>query len=246
MPVYQLIPEVSLFPPTEEAEDDGLLAVGGDLTKERLLAAYSKGIFPWYEVGQPILWWSPDPRLVLIPEELKISRSLRKVMRKQRFEIRFDSAFQQVIKACAEVRRERNEGTWIIPEMQQAYTDLHQEGFAHSVESWQDGELAGGLYGISLGQCFFGESMFSTRNDSSKVALVALADFSRQVGIKLIDCQMTTSHLLSLGAKEINRKDFLKTLKICLKQPTLKGSWDNGSTSVETNLSQNSNARITR
>ncbi|MDC0077816.1 MAG: leucyl/phenylalanyl-tRNA--protein transferase [SAR324 cluster bacterium] len=239
MPVYQLIPEVSLFPPTEEAEDDGLLAIGGDLTKERLLAAYNRGIFPWYEVGQPILWWSPDPRLILIPEELRISRSLRKVLRKQQFEIRFDTAFQQVIKACADVRTEQGEGTWIIPEMQQAYTELHQEGFAHSVESWRDGKLAGGLYGISLGQCFFGESMFSTSNDSSKVALVALAEFSREVGIKMIDCQMSTAHLLSLGAKEIRREVFLKKLKIHLEQPTLKGSWNSGSASVKTNIFQN-------
>mgnify|MGYP006110273115 FL=1 len=239
MPVYQLIPEVSFFPPTEEAEGDGLLAVGGDLTKERLLAAYSKGVFPWYEAGQPILWWSPDPRLVLIPEELKISRSLRKALRKQQFEIRFDSAFQQVIKACADVRTQQGEGTWIIPEMQQAYTELHQDGFAHSVESWLDGELAGGLYGISLGQCFFGESMFSTRNDSSKVALVALVEFSKQVGIKMIDCQMTTSHLLSLGAREIKRKVFLQNLKIHLEEPTLKGSWNNGSASIKTNIFQN-------
>jgi leucyl/phenylalanyl-tRNA--protein transferase len=236
MPVYQLIPEVSLFPPTEEAEDDGLLAVGGDLTKERLLAAYSKGIFPWYEVGQPILWWSPDPRLVLTPETLKISRSLRKILRKQQFEIRFDTAFEKVIKACADVRTEQGEGTWIIPEMQQAYTELHQDGFAHSVESWLDGELVGGLYGISLGQCFFGESMFSTRNDSSKVALVALVEFSREVGIRMIDCQMTTPHLLSLGASEIQRKKFLTNLKILLEQPTLKGSWNRGSATFKTKI----------
>jgi len=236
MPVYQLIPEVSLFPPTEEAQDDGLLAVGGDLTKERLLAAYSKGIFPWYEVGQPILWWSPDPRLVLTPETLKISRSLRKILRKQQFEIRFDTAFEKVIKACADVRTEQGEGTWIIPEMQQAYTELHQDGFAHSVESWLDGELVGGLYGISLGQCFFGESMFSTRNDSSKVALVALVEFSREVGIRMIDCQMTTPHLLSLGASEIQRKKFLTNLKILLEQPTLKGSWNRGSATFKTKI----------
>ncbi|MCH2270879.1 MAG: leucyl/phenylalanyl-tRNA--protein transferase [SAR324 cluster bacterium] len=239
MPVYQLIPEIPLFPPIEEAEDDGLLAIGGDLTKERLLVAYRKGIFPWYEVGQPILWWSPDPRLVLIPEELKISRSLRKVLRKEKFEIRFDSAFQQVIKACADVRTQQGEGTWIIPEMQQAYTELHQEGFAHSVESWQDGKLKGGLYGISLGRCFFGESMFSTKNDSSKVALVALAEFSQQVGIKMIDCQMTTAHLLSLGAREIKRKVFLKNLKKYIEEPTLKGSWDSVSTSIKANKFQN-------
>jgi len=239
MPVYQLIPEISLFPPIEEAEDDGLLAVGGDLTKERLLGAYRRGIFPWYEVGQPILWWSPDPRLVLFPGELKISRSLRKVLRKEQFEIRFDTAFQEVIKSCADVRKKQGEGTWIIPEMQQAYTELHQEGFAHSVESWLDGKLVGGLYGISMGQCFFGESMFSTTNDSSKVALVALADFSQRVGIKLIDCQMTTPHLLSLGAREIKRAVFLKLLKKHLETPSIMGLWNNGPVSMKVNLLQN-------
>jgi len=239
MPVYQLIPEISLFPPIEEAEDDGLLAVGGDLTKERLLGAYRRGIFPWYEVGQPILWWSPDPRLVLFPDELKISRSLRKVLRKEQFEIRFDTVFQEVIKSCADVRTKQGEGTWIIPEMQQAYIELHQEGFAHSVESWLDGKLVGGLYGISMGQCFFGESMFSTTNDSSKVALVALADFSQRVGIKLIDCQMTTPHLLSLGAREIKREVFLKMLKKHLETPSIKGLWNNGPFSMKVNLLQN-------
>ena len=225
MTVYQLIPDNNLFPPAEEAEADGLLAVGGDLTKKRLLAAYRLGIFPWYEVGQPILWWCPDPRLVLFPEDLKISRSLGKVLRKEEFEIRFDSSFENVIKACANVRTEQGKDTWIIPEMQQAYTELHQEGYAHSVESWRNGKLVGGLYGISLGQCFFGESMFSTVNDSSKVALVALAEFSKQVGIKIIDCQMTTQHLLSLGAQEIDRKSFLRKLNQYLEKPDIKGSW---------------------
>jgi len=185
------------------------------------------------------LWWSPDPRLVLFPDELKISRSLRKVLRKEQFEIRFDTAFQEVIKSCANVRTKQGEGTWIIPEMQQAYTELHQEGFAHSVESWLDGNLVGGLYGISMGQCFFGESMFSTMNDSSKVALVALADFSQRVGIKLIDCQMTTPHLLSLGAREIKRAVFLKLLKKHLETPSIIGLWNNGPVSMKVNLLQN-------
>ncbi len=227
MPVYQMIPKIPLFPPIEEAEDDGLLAVGGDLTKERLIDAYQRGIFPWYEVGQPILWWSPDPRLVLFPNEIKISRSLRKVLRKGRFEIRFDTAFQDVIKSCADVRIMQGDGTWIIPEMQQAYTELYHEGLAHSVESWLDGELVGGLYGISMGECFFGESMFSTINDSSKVALVALTEFSMQVGIKLIDCQVTTPHLLSLGAREIKREFFLQMLKKHLEFPKIKNLWSN-------------------
>ena len=227
MPVYQMIPKIPLFPPIEEAEDDGLLAVGGDLTKERLIDAYQRGIFPWYEVGQPILWWSPDPRLVLFPNEIKISRSLRKVLRKGRFEIRFDTAFQDVIKSCADVRIMQGDGTWIIPEMQQAYTELYHEGLAHSVESWLDGKLVGGLYGISMGKCFFGESMFSTINDSSKVALVALTEFSMQVGIKLIDCQVTTPHLLSLGAREIKREFFLQILKKHLEFPKIKNLWSN-------------------
>jgi len=222
-----MIPKIPLFPPIEEAEDDGLLAVGGDLTKERLIDAYQRGIFPWYEVGQPILWWSPDPRLVLFPNEIKISRSLRKVLRKGRFEIRFDTAFQDVIKSCADVRIMQGDGTWIIPEMQQAYTELYHEGLAHSVESWLDGELVGGLYGISMGECFFGESMFSTINDSSKVALVALTEFSMQVGIKLIDCQVTTPHLLSLGAREIKREFFLQMLKKYLEFPKIKNLWSN-------------------
>ncbi len=225
MPVYQLIPDIPLFPPAEEAEAGGLLAIGGDLTKERLLAAYRQGIFPWYEVGQPILWWCPNPRLVLFPEELKISRSLRKVLRKREFKISFDLSFENVIRACADTRTEQGKGTWIIPEMQQAYTELHQEGYAHSVESWLNGELVGGLYGISLGQCFFGESMFSTVNDSSKAALVALAEFSKKVGIKIIDCQMTTQHLLSLGAREIDRQSFLSKLNKYLKKSDIKGSW---------------------
>ena len=239
MPVYQLMPEVPFFPPNDEAEDDGLLAIGGDLNKERLLEAYRNGIFPWYEIGQPILWWTPDPRMILVPEEMKISRSLKRVIKKEHFEIRFDTAFQQVIKACADVRIDQGEGTWIIPEMQKAYTELHQDGFAHSVESWSEGKLAGGLYGISLGQCFFGESMFSKKNDSSKVALVALAEFSKTVGIKMIDCQMTTNHLLSLGAKEIKRELFLKNLKKYLEKPTLSGNWNKDSLLFKSKLFQN-------
>ena len=212
MPVYQLIPEISLFPPIEEAEDDGLLAVGGDLTKERLLGAYRRGIFPWYEVGQPILWWSPDPRLVLFPDELKISRSLRKVLRKEQFEIRFDTAFQEVIKSCADVRTKQGEGTWIIPEMQQAYTELHQEGFAHSVESWLDGKLVGGLYGISIGQCFFGESMFHLQDNASKVAFYYLNKYLLENNFDLIDCQFVNDHLLRLGVKIISSDEFINIL----------------------------------
>jgi len=236
--VYQLIPGIPCFPPIDEAEEDGLLAIGGDLSQERLLEAYRNGIFPWYEVGQPILWWSPDPRLILIPKELKISRSLRKILRKEIYEIRFDTSFEKVIKACADVRIEQGENTWIIPEMQNAYIELYKGGFAHSVESWSNGKLAGGLYGISLGQCFFGESMFSTKNDSSKVALVALVEFSKIVGIKMIDCQMTTKHLLSLGAREVKRRVFVENLKYFLEKPSITGNWSKFLSSMKKNLSQ--------
>ena len=239
MPVYQLIPEIPYFPPSDDAEDDGLLAVGGDLNSERLLEAYKNGIFPWYENGQPILWWSPDPRLILIPEELKISRSLRKILKRNYFEIRFDTAFKQVIKNCANVRIDQGKGTWIIPEMQEAYIELHKEGIAHSIESWLGDELAGGLYGISLGQCFFGESMFCKTNDSSKVALVALVEFSKNFGIKMIDCQMKTSHLISLGAREIKRKEFLENLNKFLKKPTLLGNWNRNFHSIKSNFFKN-------
>ncbi len=229
MTVYQLIPDLPLFPPVEEAEVDGLLAIGGDLSVERLLEAYRLGIFPWYEDGQPILWWSPDPRLIMIPNEFKNSRSLKKIIRQKQFDVRFDSAFSQVINKCAEVRRQKDEGTWITSEMQNAYIALHHEGFAHSIESWQDGKLVGGLYGISLGKCFFGESMFSICSNASKVALSALAIFSSQNGIEMIDCQMTTPHLVSMGAKEISRKLFTEKLKILQAQPTLLGSWNSSS-----------------
>ena len=236
MPVYQLLPETPLFPPIDEAENDGLLAIGGDLNKERLLEAYKNGIFPWYENGQPILWWSPDPRLILVPEEMKISRSLRKVLNKKCFEIRFDTAFHQVIKYCADVRIEKGKGTWIIPEIQEAYIELYNEGVAHSIESWINGKLVGGLYGVSLGQCFFGESMFSKMNDSSKVALVSLVEFSLHYDIKMIDCQMTTRHLLSLGAREVERSVFIKKLNKFLKKPTLIGNWNTNYLSVKSNF----------
>ena len=225
MTVYQLIPDLPLFPPIEDAEADGLLAIGGDLSAERLLEAYRRGIFPWYEEGQPLLWWSPDPRMVLIPSEIKVSRSLKKVIKQNIFDIRFDSAFSEVINKCAEIRLHKKEGTWITPEMKEAYTLLHQEGFAHSVECWQDEKLVGGLYGISLGKCFFGESMFSLCSNASKVALVNLVFFCKQHGLELIDCQMTTLHLQSLGARELTRKFFQEQLKKLLDHPTIMGPW---------------------
>lgn len=212
MPCYKLDDQL-WFPPVDAAEDYGLLAVGGDLSPERLLFAYSLGIFPWYNEGEPILWWSPDPRCILLPKELHVSRSLNKTLHRNIFQISFDQAFDRVIQACRDGRcREGGEGTWISPEMQVAYRNLHRLGFAHSVECWEGDELVGGLYGISLGRCFFGESMFSLRPDASKVALVGLARTLDVAGFELIDCQQATPHLLSLGAREIPREEFLQML----------------------------------
>lgn len=201
------------FPPVERAlkEPDGLVAAGGDLSAARLLAAYRRGIFPWYSRGQPILWWSPDPRAVLIPRDFNLSRSLAKTLRKNQFEVRFDTCFAEVIRACGD-RKLRPEGTWISPEMRRAYTQLHDLGFAHSVEVFARDELVGGLYGVALGGVFFGESMFSRVTDASKVALKSLCDRLIQRNFALIDCQMVTPHLLSLGAKAIPRNEFVAIL----------------------------------
>jgi leucyl/phenylalanyl-tRNA--protein transferase len=199
-------------PQFAETEPNGLLALGGDLSPERLLAAYRQGVFPWYSQGQPLLWWSPDPRLVLFPERLHLSRSLGKALRQTQAEIRFDHSFGQVIRACA-APRARQDGTWINPEMLAAYSELHRLGHAHSVEVWQAGELVGGLYGIALGRIFFGESMFSRAENASKMALAGLV---HALGnrLDLIDCQVRTLHLVSLGAEEIPRQDFLQRLTL--------------------------------
>jgi leucyl/phenylalanyl-tRNA--protein transferase len=211
MPVYQLINQ-PVFPPPELAEDGGLLAVGGDLSTPRLLLAYSMGIFPWFNENDPILWWSPDPRCILEPAELKVSRSLAKVLRRQEFTVTCDQSFAEVIDACAEVRRQ-DEGTWITAGMLQAYARLHRLGYAHSVEVWREGELVGRLYGVCLGRCFFGESMFHRVTNASKVALVELARHLLSRQVELIDCQLPTSHLLSLGARTIPRTEFLRRLR---------------------------------
>jgi leucyl/phenylalanyl-tRNA--protein transferase len=213
------------FPPPEGADADGLVAVGGDLSVPRLLEAYRRGIFPWYEEGGPILWWSPDPRLVLEPGEFRASRSLRGTIRKGTYEVRFDTAFAEVIRACAETKRLHEEGTWITPEVQSAYTLLHELGYAHSIESWSGGGLAGGLYGLLIGRCFFGESMFSRRDDASKVALAALVERLKAMDVDLIDCQVTSAHLLSLGAREIPRAEFLRRLREALRHPTRPEKW---------------------
>lgn len=209
MPCVYLSDEL-WFPPVEQAEQIGLLAVGGDLHPQRLLLAYSLGIFPWYNPGEPILWWSPDPRCVLFPEQVHVSRSLRKTLKRTDLQVTFDRDFAGVIEACRAVRC--NEGTWITPAMHHAYLELHRLGFAHSVECWQGENLVGGLYGISLGHCFFGESMFSLSDNASKVALVALCRQLPAVGVHMIDCQQTTAHLLSLGATEIPREEFCHRL----------------------------------
>lgn len=224
MPVYLLSDDL-VFPSPQLAAQEGLLAVGGDLSQERLLLAYRMGIFPWYSENEPILWWSPDPRLVLYPSELKISKSLKKTIKKQRFEITADEAFESVIKACAQSRTRMQEGTWIVDDMIAAYCSLHESGLAHSVEAWQEGKLAGGLYGVSLGGCFFGESMFTRISNASKVAFVALVEHLKQLNFNLIDCQVTTTHLLSFGAREIPRAQFLKELEKSLESPTIKNKW---------------------
>lgn len=201
------------FPPVDLAltEPAGLLAAGGDLSIERLLAAYRRGIFPWYSHGQPILWWSPDPRTVLIPRELKVSRSLAKTIRNRGFEARFDTDFPAVMTGCGDSAL-RPEGTWITREMRNAYLKLHEQGYAHSMETWLDGQLVGGLYGVQLGKVFFGESMFSRVSNASKFALKSLCDRLAGEEVQLIDCQMSTPHLLSLGAREVPRREFLELL----------------------------------
>ena len=220
----------TIFPDVELAltEPDGLLAVGGDLSVERLIAAYQQGIFPWYSEGQPILWWSPDPRMVLEPKDIKVSRSLAKTIRKQEVQITFDQNFRGVITACSEARLEkgkRQDETWILDEMIEAYVKLHEAGYAHSVECWQEGKLVGGLYGIAIGKVFFGESMFSRISDASKIAFVSLAQQLEQWGFKLIDCQVYTSHLESLGASMITRKQFLTLLKQYAINNTENSKW---------------------
>ncbi len=193
-------------------EPDGLLAIGGDLTPERILTAYRRGIFPWYSDTQPILWWSPDPRTVLFPERLKISRSLRKTLRREKFTVTMDQAFRDVINACAEPRT-GSSGTWITPEMADAYSELHASGYAHSVECWSDRQLLGGLYGVSIGRVFFGESMFSRATDASKVAFAWLVRHLMDRDFELIDCQVYSPHLASLGAEEISREEFVGRLQ---------------------------------
>ena len=224
MPVFRLT-DALIFPEPQLAREDGLLAVGGDLSPQRLLLAYQMGIFPWYSPGEPILWWAPDPRLVLFPHEFRTPRRLARKIRQRIFQVTMDQAFSQVIRECSRIRVERDEGTWIDEAMIEAYKELHKLGYAHSVECWQDGRLAGGVYGVSIGNTFFGESMFSRVADSSKVALAVLVPCLKEWGFDLIDCQVRTDHLIRLGAREIPGEDFQTLLQQSVVQPTRRGKW---------------------
>ncbi|MGK0289330.1 MAG: leucyl/phenylalanyl-tRNA--protein transferase [bacterium] len=224
MTIYQL-PQDHIFPNPELSEPNGLLAIGGDLSPERILVAYQNGIFPWFSPGEPFLWWSPDPRMVLFPEKFKISKSFRRVIKKEKFEIRIDTSFKEVMTQCAETPRHDQYGTWITDEMLAAYCQLHERGYAHSIESFYEDKLVGGLYGISIGNAFFGESMFAKMTDASKVAFAKLVELSTQWGFQFIDCQVTTTHLESLGAEEISRDKFLLLLEKSLQSPTRKAKW---------------------
>jgi leucyl/phenylalanyl-tRNA--protein transferase len=213
------------FPDPSLAGEDGLLAAGGSLDTEVLLEAYSRGIFPWYAEGSPVLWWSPDPRMVLFPERFRVSGSLARSLKQRDLVIRLDSAFAEVIRQCADQPRPGQKGTWITRAMKDAYTRLHQAGYAHSVEVYRQDRLVGGLYGISLGAAFFGESMFHLERDASKVALGHLVEFARRHRFEFIDAQQSTAHLKSLGAVEMPREEFLSLLGKSLRKPTLRGSW---------------------
>jgi leucyl/phenylalanyl-tRNA--protein transferase len=226
MPVFQL-PDEIIFPDPSLSEPGGLLAVGGDVSAERLLTAYKNGIFPWYSEHEPILWWSPDPRLVLFPQKLKVSHSLKQKIKKKVFSVRMDTNFEQVITACAETERNHEDGTWITEEMKAAYTGLHRIGFAHSIESYSDGKLVGGLYGVSIGKAFFGESMFHSMTDASKVALYYLVEKAKEFDFLFIDSQVETEHLISLGAELISRNNYLKLLKEAMQYPSQKAKWRN-------------------
>lgn len=226
MAVFWLQEEQLAFPKPELADRNGLLAVGGDLSPERLLLAYQNGIFPWYNPEDYILWWSPDPRFVLFPSELKVARSMRPYFNQQKFQLTADRHFDQVMRLCGEASRKGQAGgTWISEEMIEGYTRLHEMGFAHSIEVWQNGELAGGLYGIALGKCFFGESMFARVSNASKFGFIALTRRLEELGYELIDCQQQTGHLASLGARPIKRNEFLDFLKKNEEEPTHRGSW---------------------
>ncbi len=222
-----------IFPNPREGSDEGLLAYGGDLNPNRLLTAYRNGIFPWFNKNDPILWWSPNPRLVLYPNEFKESKSLRRVIRNKGYKVRFDTNFRAVIDYCSKVPREGQDGTWLTDEMKEAYIELYNMGFAHSIETYYNGELVGGFYGISMGKAFFGESMFALMPDASKVALRVLSNIFIKKCYDFIDCQVETPHLMSLGARLISRDEFLDQLEEALGKPSDLGSWSEWSKYIE-------------
>jgi len=207
------ISEELLFPPVDQSDEDGLLAIGGDLSSERLLLAYKNGIFPWYNEDEPICWWSPDPRFVLYPDKLKVTKSMQTVLNNGTFRFTINRAFDEVVKNCKSITRKDQDGTWISPQVQEAYINLHQLGYAHSAEAWQNGKLVGGLYGVRLGKIFFGESMFSKMSNASKFAFINYVKQLQKEGVQLIDCQVYTDHLKSLGAEMINRIKFTELLQ---------------------------------
>jgi leucyl/phenylalanyl-tRNA--protein transferase len=225
MAIIAFDPEYEGMLISRQAEEAGLVAVGGNLSLKSLLSAYSSGMFPWYTEGEPIMWWSPDPRTLLIPEKFRLSHSLRQTLRKNKFRVTADTAFAQVIHACRTTPRKGQNGTWITPEVEKAYIAFHKSGYAHSFETWYQGQLVGGLYGVSLGKAFFGESMFHHMTDASKVAFYHLVQFAIQQGFLFIDAQMKTEHLISLGAETIPRAEFLRVLQTALQWPTIKGRW---------------------
>ncbi len=224
MPVYALDERI-IFPDPNLANESGLLAVGGDLSPERLMLAYSQGIFPWFSEDDPIMWWSPDPRMILYPDNLKVSKSLRQTINKEEFEVKLDTQFEKVISNCSKAPRSDQDGTWITKEMKNAYITLHKLGLAHSVETYYNNKLVGGLYGISFGKAFFGESMFFHRRDASKIALYFLVQKLKELDFHFIDAQVETEHLKSMGAQLISRKEFLISLNNALNYPTIQGKW---------------------
>ncbi|GAB4125354.1 MAG: leucyl/phenylalanyl-tRNA--protein transferase [Raineya sp.] len=222
---YHFLNKQLYFPPIEEADEEGIVAIGGDLSTERLLLAYKSGIFPWFSPGDPIVWWSPDPRFVLYPEKIKISKSMKQLFKKQSFKVSLDLCFEDVITNCSAIRRKGQEGTWITNEMKKAYQKLHKLGYAHSVEVWQEDNLVGGLYGVALGRCFFGESMFSKVSNASKYGFITLVQALREKGFKMIDCQVYTEHLESLGAELVERRRFKEELEKATTEPSIEGNW---------------------
>lgn len=224
MPIYQL-PDELVFPDPALANEDGIIAVGGDLSPERVALAYECGIFPWFSDDSPIIWWAPDPRFVLFPEKLKVSKSLRPVFNKKQFEVTYDQDFEYVISRCKQISRKGQEDTWITDEMKTTYIELHKRGLAHSVEVWEKDKIVGGLYGVSLGKSFFGESMFADVSNASKVGFITLVQDLLTQGFEMIDCQVHTEHLQSLGAEEIPRQKFMSILDSTLEKNTLQGNW---------------------